>query len=48
MPGSESAAGNRTVNVGTWESQSVLKEAVDKPNKGKDTVSRIGSRTDLY
>lgn len=39
VPGSESAADNRTVNVGTWESQSVPK----KPSASR-TKARGGKR----
>jgi hypothetical protein len=46
VSGSESVAGDRTVDAGTWESQSDPREAADKLDKGEEAVRRIGSRTD--
>ena len=33
VPGSESVAGNRTVHIGTWESQAVPEKAPNKPER---------------
>ena len=33
VPGSESVAGNRTVRIGTWESQAVPEKAPNKPKR---------------
>lgn len=36
---------DENVRIGTWESQSVSNEAVEKRRKRNDAVSRFGSRT---
>ena len=33
VPGSESVAGNRTVHIGTWESQAVPEKVPNKPKR---------------
>ncbi len=46
VSGSESVAGKRTVNIGTWENRSVPYGSGRRSRKCDEAVWRFGSRTD--